>query len=38
MVLCICYPLSWLVTDVALLIYYKKRSREGFASPGLKHI
>lgn len=31
-VLCLCYPASWLVTDVALIIYYRKRSREGFST------
>ena len=30
LMLCFCYPASWIVTDIALLIYYKKRSREGF--------
>ena len=35
-VLSLSYPTSWLVTDIALLIYYRKRSREGFASPAVK--
>lgn len=35
-VLCICYPISWLVTDVALLLYYRRRSREGFRIPQIK--
>jgi len=29
--ICLCYPLSWLVTDIALLIYYRKRSKAGFS-------
>ena len=29
--LCLCYPASWIVTDAALLIYYKKKSRSGFS-------
>jgi len=29
-VLCIGYPASWFVTDIALLIYYRKKSRTGF--------
>ena len=32
-VLCLCYPASWLVTDVALFIYYRKRRRENFNIP-----
>ena len=32
-VLCIGYPASWLITDIALLIYYRKRSKLNFGKP-----
>ena len=28
--LSLCYPVSWIVTDIALLIYYRKRSKVNF--------
>lgn len=29
-ILCIGYPASWLVTDIPLLLYYRRRSKAGF--------
>ena len=32
-VMCIGYPASWLITDIALLIYYRKQSKNDFGKP-----
>ena len=34
--LCLCYPVSWVVTDIALIIYYRKRSKADFKQPAAK--